>query len=86
MVLLEKLIVANSFEEFPSFREPEDSLICSTSQPLDLLRIIQLLYGIMKRKLRYEELHNLHSSPILIRLIKSSKIRWAGHVGSMGRR
>jgi hypothetical protein len=32
------------------------------------------------RKLRKEELHNLYSSPSIIRIIKSRRMRWAGHV------
>jgi hypothetical protein len=32
------------------------------------------------RKLRNEELHNLYSSPSIIRMIKSRRMRWAGHV------
>jgi hypothetical protein len=35
-------------------------------------------------KLHNEELHNLYSSPNIIRMIKSRKIRWAGHVAHMG--
>jgi hypothetical protein len=31
-----------------------------------------------------EELHNLYSSPSLIRIIKSRRMRWAGHVARMG--
>jgi hypothetical protein len=38
------------------------------------------------RKLHNEELHNLYSSPSIIRNIKSRKMRWAGHVARMGRR
>jgi hypothetical protein len=30
------------------------------------------------RKLHNEELHNLYSSPSIIRIIKSRKMRWAG--------
>jgi hypothetical protein len=33
-----------------------------------------------------EELHNLYSSPSGIRMIKSRRIRWTGHVARMGRR
>jgi hypothetical protein len=36
------------------------------------------------RKLQNEELHNLYSSPDIIRQIKSRRMRWAGHVARMG--
>jgi hypothetical protein len=36
------------------------------------------------RKLHNEELHNLYSSPNIIRMIKSRKMRWAGLVARMG--
>jgi hypothetical protein len=36
------------------------------------------------RKLHNEELHNLYSSPDIIRQIKSRRLRWAGHVARMG--
>jgi hypothetical protein len=36
------------------------------------------------RKLHNEDLHNLCSSPNIIRIIKSSRMRWAGHVARMG--
>jgi hypothetical protein len=36
------------------------------------------------RKLHNEELHNLHSSPDIIRQIKSRRTRWAGHVARTG--
>jgi hypothetical protein len=35
------------------------------------------------RKLRNEEHHNLYSLPNIIRMIKSRKMRWAGHVAQM---
>jgi hypothetical protein len=35
------------------------------------------------RKLHNEELHNFYSSPSIIRMIKSSMRRWAGHAESM---
>jgi hypothetical protein len=37
-----------------------------------------------RRKLHNEELHNLYSSPSIIRVFKSRRIRWAGHVVRMG--
>jgi hypothetical protein len=36
------------------------------------------------RKLHNEELHDLYSSPSMIRIIKSRRMRWAGHVVRMG--
>jgi hypothetical protein len=38
------------------------------------------------RKLHNEELRDLYSSPSIIRIIKSRRMRWAGHVARMGRR
>jgi hypothetical protein len=38
------------------------------------------------RKLHNEELHNLYDSPSIIRMIKSRRVIWAGHVARMGRR
>jgi hypothetical protein len=37
-------------------------------------------------KVHNEELHNLYSSPSIIRMIKSKRERWAGSVVCMGRR
>jgi hypothetical protein len=36
------------------------------------------------RKLHNEELHNLYSSPSIIRMIKSWRMRWAGHAVRKG--
>jgi hypothetical protein len=38
------------------------------------------------RKLYNEELHNVYSLPSIIRIIKSRRIRWAGHVARGGGR
>jgi hypothetical protein len=35
------------------------------------------------RKLHNDELHSLYSSPNIVRLIKSRRMRWAGHVACM---
>jgi hypothetical protein len=37
-----------------------------------------------RRKLHNEELHNLYSSPSIIRIIKLRRMRWVGHVARMG--
>jgi hypothetical protein len=36
------------------------------------------------RKLHSDELHSLYSSPNIVRVIKSRRMRWAGHVARMG--
>ena len=36
------------------------------------------------RRLHNEELHDLYSSPNIVRVIKSRRMRWAGHVARMG--
>jgi hypothetical protein len=36
------------------------------------------------RKLHNDELHNFYSSPSIIRIIKSKRMRWAGYVARMG--
>jgi hypothetical protein len=38
------------------------------------------------RKLHNEELHNVYSSPSIIRMIKSSRMRLVEHVARIGRR
>jgi hypothetical protein len=38
------------------------------------------------RRLHNKELHDLYSSPSVIRIIKSRMMRWTGHVARMGRR
>jgi len=37
------------------------------------------------RKIHNEELNNLYSSPNIVWVIKSRRMRWAGHVARMGR-
>jgi hypothetical protein len=38
------------------------------------------------RKLHIEEFNDLYSSPIIIQVIKSRRMRWAGHVACMEER
>jgi len=38
------------------------------------------------RKLHDEELNDLYCSPNIVRVIKSRRMRWAGHVARMGER
>jgi hypothetical protein len=59
--------------------------------PLQRLRVLRRIFGPKRdevtggwRKVHNEELHNLYSSPSIIRVIKSRRLRWAGHVARMG--
>jgi hypothetical protein len=54
-------------------------------------RVLRRLFGPKRdevtgewRKLHNKELHDLYSSPSIIRIIKSRRIRWAGHLAPMG--
>jgi hypothetical protein len=53
-------------------------------------RVIRTLFGSKRdevtggwRKLHNEELHNLYSSPSIIRMIKSRRMRWTRHIARM---
>jgi hypothetical protein len=55
-------------------------------------RVLRRIFGPKKdevtgewRKLHNEELRGLYSSPRIIRIIKSRRMRWAGHVARMGK-
>jgi hypothetical protein len=55
-------------------------------------RVLRKIFGLKRdeviggwRKLHIEELHNLYSSPSIIRIIKSRRMIWSGHVARMGR-
>ena len=37
-----------------------------------------------RRKLHNEELNHLYSLPSIVRVVKSRRMRWAGHVARMG--
>jgi hypothetical protein len=54
-------------------------------------RVLKAIFGPKReevarswRGLYNEELHNLYTSPNIIRMIKSMRMRWAGHVAHMG--
>ena len=57
------------------------------------LRVLRKIFGPKSgevteewRKLRNEELNYLYSSPSIVRVIKSRRMRWAGHVARMRER
>jgi hypothetical protein len=56
-------------------------------------RVLRRIFGSKRdevtgewRKLHNEKLRDLYSSPSIIRIIKSRRMRWADHVARMGRR
>jgi hypothetical protein len=56
-------------------------------------RVLRRLFGPNRdemkgewRKLHNEESNDLYFSPIIVRVIKSRRMRWAGHVALMGER
>jgi hypothetical protein len=48
--------------------------------------VIEVTLSKRSYKLHNEELHNLYSSPSIIRMFKSRRMRWAGHVARKGKR
>jgi hypothetical protein len=53
-------------------------------------RMLKAIFGIKReedgswRKLHNDELHSLYSSPNIVRVTKSRRMRWSGHVARMG--
>ena len=53
-------------------------------------RILRQIFGPKRddngewRRLHSEELHSLYRSPNIVRVIKSRRLRWAGHAARMG--
>jgi hypothetical protein len=53
-------------------------------------RVLRRIFGPKReedgswRKLHNNELHSLYSSPNIVRVIKSRRLKWAGHVARMG--
>jgi hypothetical protein len=58
-----------------------------------IFQSVRRIFGTMRdeviggwRKLHNEELHNLYSSPSIIRMMKSGRMKWVGHVACMGKK
>jgi hypothetical protein len=54
-------------------------------------RVLRRIFGLKRneameglRKLHNEELRDLYSSPSIIRIIKSRRVKWEGHIARLG--
>jgi hypothetical protein len=54
-------------------------------------RMLRIIFGLKRpqliagwRKLHNDELHDVYPSPSIIIIIRSRRMRWAGHVARMG--
>jgi hypothetical protein len=53
-------------------------------------RVLRRIFGPKReedgswKKLHKDELHNLYSSPNIVRVVKSRRMKWARHVARMG--
>jgi len=74
---------------------PEDGPCFGYRDPLIAVenRVLRKIFGPKRdevtgewRKLHNEELNDLYSSPNIVLMIKSRRMRWAGHVVRMGER
>jgi hypothetical protein len=68
------------------------SLILGKEHRLNVFekRVLRKIFGPKReedgswRKLHNDELHSLYSSPNVVKVIKSRRMRWAGHAARMG--
>jgi hypothetical protein len=56
-------------------------------------RVLRRIFGTKRdevtgewRELHNEKLHDLYFSPSIIRIIKSRRMRWTGHIARMGKK
>jgi len=54
-------------------------------------RVLRRIFGLKRdevtvewKRLHNEELNDLYSSPIIVRVIKSRRLKWMGHVARIG--
>jgi hypothetical protein len=59
--------------------------VTTNCSQINVTFLIQLTSFLFLRNKIYEKLHDLYSSPSIVRVIKSRIMRWAGHVVRMGR-
>jgi hypothetical protein len=76
--------LSDSYQRFLTLREEHRLRVFEN-------RELRRMYGPKReedgswRKLHNDELHSLYSSPNIVRVIKSRRMRWAGHVARIGK-
>jgi len=92
---LEKLTVGNLTLSAVLYGCESWSLILREERRLRVFqnRVLRGIFGLKRneftrerRKVHNEELNDLYSSPNIVRVIKSRRMRWAGNVARMGER
>jgi hypothetical protein len=67
------------------FRDIENLKIGNyTFKSVNEFKYVGVLFTGEWRRLHNKQLHALYSSPNIIRVMKSRRLRWAGHVARMG--
>jgi hypothetical protein len=83
-VLFRDIILNKTVHHHNFMGASSDSILNSILLPSNLYLSRYYFKKSVPRKLHNEEVHNLYSSPSIIRIIKSRRMRWAGHVARMG--
>jgi hypothetical protein len=73
----------NVEKDLNSFQTEQPHIVYSLKQTMKVIRRVATSHKKVVTSI-HEELHNLYSSPSIIRPIKSRRMRWAGHMARIG--
>jgi hypothetical protein len=80
---LNELVLSTPFSNTLSLPQRERPSFKHIKNNRDTFSSVSLRVFILLRN-KGEKLHDLYSSPTIVRVIKSRRMRWAGHVARMG--